>query len=64
MQNPRRMLYIWTRFLADESGQDLVEYALLLALIALCVVASMGAVADDINNTFNTVASEIAPYSR
>lgn len=61
MQNTRRMLYIWTRFLADESGQDLLEYALLLALIALGVAASMGAVASDINSTFNMLSKDIAP---
>lgn len=63
MQNPGRLLYIWTRFLADESGQDLLEYVLLFALLALGVVASMGAIATDINNAFNAISTKLAPYS-
>jgi pilus assembly protein Flp/PilA len=63
MQNPGRLLYIWTRFLADESGQDLLEYVLLFALLALGVVASMGAIASDINTAFNSISTKLAPYS-
>ena len=36
--------YLRLRFLGDDSGQDLLEYALLVALIALvCVLAVTGA---------------------
>ena len=35
----RRVLtLIWKQFWWDESGQDLVEYSLLMALVALCAV--------------------------
>lgn len=63
MQNPGRKLYIWTRFLADESGQDLLEYVLLFALIALGVVAGMGAIAGDLNNAFNSISSTFGLYT-
>ncbi|PYV28294.1 MAG: Flp family type IVb pilin, partial [Acidobacteria bacterium] len=33
----------------EESGQDLIEYALLAALIALAATFGMGVVASDIN---------------
>jgi Flp pilus assembly pilin Flp len=40
-----------SRFWRDEKGQDLVEYALLLSLLAIAGVAGLGALA----NTLGTV---------
>ncbi len=42
---------------AEESGQDLVEYAMVAALIALGAAAGMGYVARQINAVFLTVAN-------
>jgi Flp pilus assembly pilin Flp len=33
------MTQLWTNFLRDESGQDLIEYTLLLAFVALASAA-------------------------
>ena len=44
----------------DESGQDLIEYALLAALIALAATAGMNVVASDINNAFSVIGSKLA----
>jgi pilus assembly protein Flp/PilA len=44
----------------DESGQDLIEYALLAALIALAAVVGMNTVASDINNAFSNIGSRIS----
>ena len=44
----------------DESGQDLIEYALICALIALGAIASMQAVANYINNAFSTIGSKLS----
>jgi len=46
-------------FLADESGQDLIEYALVVALIAFAAVAGMNTVATDINNAFSKIGSKM-----
>lgn len=43
----------------DESGQDLIEYALVTALIAFGAVAGMNTVADYINNAFSTIGSKV-----
>ncbi len=43
----------------DESGQDLIEYALVAALIALGAVVSMKAVADAIGNAFTTIDTQL-----
>ncbi len=42
-----------------EDGQDLVEYALVVALIALGAVAAMGTLASDINSAFTSVGSTL-----
>jgi pilus assembly protein Flp/PilA len=46
--------------LSREEGQDLVEYALVVALIAFGAVAGMGALAKGINNEFNSISSMLA----
>ena len=45
--------------LRDESGQDLIEYALVAALIALGAIASMNSVATGISNAFSAVSSDL-----
>ena len=47
----------------DQSGQDLIEYALVVALIALAATAGMGAVASSISTAFNHVASHLSTYT-
>jgi Flp pilus assembly pilin Flp len=44
-----------TAMLIDETGQDLVEYGLTMAVIALGSVAGMTAVAQSVNQTFLVV---------
>jgi len=53
------MLEILNRLRQDESGQDLIEYALVAALIALAAVASMNAVAQGIVGGFDTVSTQL-----
>lgn len=48
------------RLLRDESGQDLAEYAVLIALIALAVVASVIVLGDNIASTFNTIGTSMS----
>jgi pilus assembly protein Flp/PilA len=48
------------RFVAMEEGQDLVEYALLIALIAFACTAGMGTLANHINAVFNSVAATLS----
>ena len=46
-------------FLKDEQGQDLVEYALAVALIALGATAGMNTLATNINGAFTNVGSKL-----
>jgi pilus assembly protein Flp/PilA len=47
------------RFLRHEDGQDLIEYALLAALIALAAVVAMQATGTSINDVFNTISGRL-----
>lgn len=49
-----------TGFHHDDSGQDLIEYALLAALIALAATVGMQTVASDINNAFTKIGSRLS----
>ena len=46
----------------EETGQDLIEYALIAALIALSAVIGMGSVAAALNNIFSSVGAKISSY--
>jgi pilus assembly protein Flp/PilA len=56
MTNLRRIL---TNLISDESGQDLIEYALVAALIALGATAAMNSLATNISTAFSTVGSKL-----
>ena len=43
----------------EQRGQDLTEYALLLALLALGAIVSIGTIAKTINNVFANAASNV-----
>ncbi|MFQ5888809.1 MAG: Flp family type IVb pilin [Gemmatimonadota bacterium] len=43
----------------DDSGQDLAEYAILLALIAIVVIAAVRLLGPTIQNIFNAVNDEL-----
>jgi pilus assembly protein Flp/PilA len=47
----------------DESGQDLIEYALAASLIALGAVATMTTLGTQINTVFTGVTSALAKAS-
>jgi pilus assembly protein Flp/PilA len=47
------------KFLKAEDGQDLIEYALLAALIALAAVVAMTATGNSINSVFNSIAGQL-----
>jgi Flp pilus assembly pilin Flp len=47
----------------DESGQDLVEYALVVSLIALGATASMSSLATSFSTAFSKVGSKLSTYT-
>ena len=58
MKNILLKLYIKVQsLLSQEEGQDLVEYALVVALIALAATTGMSSMAGTINTAFTNIGS-------
>ncbi len=47
-------------FVREEEGQDLLEYALLVALIALIAIGAVGAAGTSVNTILNNIATKLA----
>jgi pilus assembly protein Flp/PilA len=46
-------------FLSDDSGQDLIEYALIAALVGLASVTAVRGLGTSISSAYGTVASNL-----
>ena len=53
------MTTLWKAFWSDESGQDLAEYALLIALIALVVIGAVTLLGTSIQTVFTNIATAL-----
>jgi pilus assembly protein Flp/PilA len=53
------MKQLLKNLMTEESGQDLIEYALVAALVGLGAVAAMNSLANSIGNTFNGVGNAL-----
>ncbi len=59
MKNSLLKAYVWAQIWKDEQGQDLVEYALVVALIAFAAIVGMQGVATQINSAFSKIGSKL-----
>jgi len=50
------------QILREDQGQDLIEYALVVALIAFAATVGMGSVASSINSAFSALGSKLGTY--
>ena len=51
---------IWNQLWSDERGQDIAEYAVMLAVVLVIVVGTIRLIGANANNVFSSVASSIA----
>jgi len=54
------MLALWTKattWLKDEKGASMVEYALLVVLIAIVALVAVSLAGDEVSQTFSEIAS-------
>lgn len=56
MKNMKQLL---KNLITEESGQDLIEYALVAALVGLGSVAAMSSLAGSISTTFSGIGSTL-----
>ena len=57
------MMRIWKNFLADDSGQDLIEYTLLMAFVALASAALFLGSGGSISGIWTTTNNNLAQAS-
>jgi pilus assembly protein Flp/PilA len=66
MRNAFLKLYVKAQMLRnaakDENGQDLIEYALVVALVAFAATAGMTSLATGINLAFTNISSTLGSY--
>jgi pilus assembly protein Flp/PilA len=56
-------LYSTLQNLLQEQGQDLIEYALVVALIAFAATAGMSSLATSINTAFTNIGNTLTTYT-
>jgi pilus assembly protein Flp/PilA len=47
------------RFIREQEGQDVIEYALLAAFISIVAITAILAVGSDVNNYFTNVSTSL-----
>ncbi len=47
------------KFVRDEEGQDLIEYALLVALIAIVAIGAVTSAGNAVGNVLNSIAGTL-----
>jgi pilus assembly protein Flp/PilA len=62
MKDTLQQFAIKMRILLHEDGQDLIEYALVVALIAFAATAGMSTLASAINSAFASVGTTLSEY--
>jgi len=62
MKNLLTKWYVKAQILREDSGQDLIEYALVVALIAFAATVGMNTVASNINTAFSKIGSKVVLY--
>jgi Flp pilus assembly pilin Flp len=53
------MKQLFWKVWSEDQGQDIAEYALMLAVILLIVAATVSAIGTNANNVFNSVAGKL-----
>lgn len=54
-----KFVELFNRFQQDESGQGLVEYVLIIALVAIGLIAIMLVFRNSIGDVFKTISEEL-----
>jgi len=61
--NMRELRLAIGRLVPNNKGQDLIEYALVVALIAFAAAAGMTSVATQINAAFTSIGAKVSTYT-
>ena len=53
------MSEVISRFVRDESGQDLIEYGLLVGVITVACIIAIGVIGGKVKNYYTTLSAEL-----
>ena len=53
------MTVLLHRFLKDDAGQDLIEYALIAALVALVAITGLNGLANSIKSDYSKIGNDL-----
>jgi pilus assembly protein Flp/PilA len=56
----KNMKQLMQNLMSEDSGQDLIEYTLIAALVALGAVAALKTLGNTVNNTFANVGNAVS----
>ncbi len=51
------------RFIKDDSGATMIEYGLLVALVAIAAIVALGLLGTELGTLFTTAKTKLAPAS-
>ncbi|HUK14875.1 MAG TPA: hypothetical protein VLW65_00605 [Bryobacteraceae bacterium] len=63
MKDTLLKLYAKMQIFKQDHGQDLIEYLLVAALVALAATAGMTSLATSLNKAFSAIASTLTAYA-
>lgn len=58
-----RIFAVWMKLqdlMANDEGQDLIEYGLLISMVAIAAIAGVGHVASAVTKIFNNISTSLA----
>jgi Flp pilus assembly pilin Flp len=55
-----KVIYMMRKLWAEESGQDVAEYAVMLAVILVIVIGTVRLIGGNANNVFSQVSNQLA----
>jgi pilus assembly protein Flp/PilA len=56
----RKFNTVFASFISDESGQDLIEYSLVAALLSCAAIATLQSVATSITSVFTSITTQLS----
>jgi pilus assembly protein Flp/PilA len=54
-----RRIFTMKKFFMNEEGQGMVEYGLIIALVAVVVIAAIALLGNGVNNTFKNITNTL-----
>ena len=58
------MKKFWTRFWKETDGQDLIEYALIIATIALAMVAAVKGIGETLSTVYSNIIASLGTFGQ